>query len=90
MYVQLVLFYADIITQDNDNVGHELPFQILNLARKRPKKGKFIPDNSVVMGSPGKVVKTLDEQGAARLHLSALHYAEHYKNFLALEEFSFE
>ena len=42
---RLVLFYADITTQDNDNVGHELPFQILNLARKRPKKGKFIYDN---------------------------------------------
>jgi hypothetical protein len=34
---RLVLFYADITTQDNDNVGHELPSQILNLARKRPK-----------------------------------------------------
>jgi hypothetical protein len=32
---RLVLFYADITTQDNDNVGHEF-----NLARKRPKKGK--------------------------------------------------
>jgi len=42
---RLVLFYADITTQDYDNVGHELPFQILNLARKRPKKGKCIPDN---------------------------------------------
>lgn len=52
-------------------------------------EGKVIPDNSVVMGSPGKVVKTLDEQGVARLKLSALHYAEHYKNFLELEEFSF-
>ena len=52
-------------------------------------EGKVIPDNSVVMGSPGKVVKTLDEQGAARLRLSALHYAEHYKNFLNLEEFHF-
>ena len=38
---RLVLFYADITTQDNDNVGHELPSQILNLARKRPKKGKY-------------------------------------------------
>ena len=36
---RLVLFYADITTQDNDNVGHELPFQILDIARKRPKKG---------------------------------------------------
>jgi len=52
-------------------------------------EGKVIPDNSVVMGSPGKVVKTLDEQGAARLRLSALHYAEHYKKFLDLEPFQF-
>ena len=52
-------------------------------------EGKVIPDNSVVMGSPGKVVKTLDEQGVAQLRLSALHYAEHYKNFLELEPFSF-
>ena len=37
---RLVLFYADIITQDNDNVGHELTFQILNFAKKRPQKGK--------------------------------------------------
>jgi hypothetical protein len=37
---RLVLFYADITTQDNDNVGHDLPSQILNLSRKRPKKGK--------------------------------------------------
>ena len=42
---RLVLLYADMTTQDNDNVGHELPFQILTLARKRPKKGEFIPDN---------------------------------------------
>ena len=52
-------------------------------------EGKIIPDNSVVMGSPGKVVKTVDEQGEAQLRLSALHYAEHYKNFLQLEEFKF-
>lgn len=52
-------------------------------------EGKVIPDYSVVMGSPGKIVKTLDEQGAARLRLSAVHYAEHYKNFLQLEEFRF-
>jgi len=38
---RLVLFYVDITTQDNDNVGHELPSQILNLGRKRPKKGKY-------------------------------------------------
>ena len=26
---RIVLFYANITTQDNDNIGHELPFQIL-------------------------------------------------------------
>jgi len=31
--------YVDITTQDNDNVGHDLPIQILNLARKQPQKG---------------------------------------------------
>ena len=36
---RLVLFYSDITTQDDDNVGHELPSRILNLARKRPKIG---------------------------------------------------
>ena len=38
---RIVLFYVDITTQDNDNVEHELPTQIVNLARKRPRqKGK--------------------------------------------------
>jgi hypothetical protein len=37
---RLVFFYADIITQDNDNVGHELPSLIINLAQKRPPKGE--------------------------------------------------
>ena len=52
-------------------------------------EGKVIPDNSVVMGFPGKIVKTLDETGAAKLRLSALHYAEHYKRFMQLKPFSF-
>ena len=37
------------------------------------------------MGSPGKVVKTLDETAEARLKMSALHYAEHFKQFTDLE-----
>ncbi len=48
-------------------------------------EGKVIPDNSLVMGSPGKVVKTLDETAEARLKMSALHYAEHFKQFIDLE-----
>lgn len=52
-------------------------------------EGKVIPDNSVVMGSPGKIVKTLDEDGAAKIRLSALHYAEHFKSYADLKEFHF-
>ena len=51
-------------------------------------EGKVIPDNSMVMGSPGKVVKTLDETGEEMLKGSALHYAEHFKKFIHLEEVS--
>jgi hypothetical protein len=37
------------------------------------------------MGSPGKIVKTLDEAAEAKLKMSAMHYAEHFKNFQHLE-----
>ncbi len=49
-------------------------------------EGKVIPDNSVVMGSPGKVVKTLDEDSIQKLTMSAMHYAEHFQKFQDLEE----
>lgn len=49
-------------------------------------EGKVIPDNSVVMGSPGKVVKMLDEFAEAQLKKSAMHYAEHFKQFQNLKE----
>ena len=44
-------------------------------------EGKEIPDNSVVMGAPGKVVRELDAVGAQRLTLSALHYVENWKRY---------
>ncbi len=44
-------------------------------------EGKVIPDNSMVLGSPGKVVKTLsDEQGAA-IRIGAAHYVENAVRF---------
>ncbi len=39
-------------------------------------EGKEIPDNSLVMGAPGKVVKEISEQQAKMLELSALHYVD--------------
>lgn len=48
-------------------------------------EGKVIPDNSVVMGSPAKIVKTLDTDGEQRLRQNALTYAEKYAQFKQLE-----
>lgn len=39
-------------------------------------EGKVIPDNSMVLGSPGKVVRSLDEAAVARLQKTANVYVE--------------
>ena len=44
-------------------------------------EGKEIPDNSLVMGSPGKVVREIGEQQARALTASAMHYVENWKRF---------
>ena len=44
-------------------------------------EGKVIPDNSLVMGAPGKVVRVLDEEAAARLPLSAESYVRNWQRF---------
>ena len=44
-------------------------------------EGKEIPDNSMVMGSPGKVVRTLDESAITMIRLSAAHYVENWKRY---------
>lgn len=44
-------------------------------------EGTVIPDNSLVMGAPGKVVKTLNDNQIAMLKMSALHYAELCKTY---------
>lgn len=44
-------------------------------------EGKEIPDNSLVMGAPAKVVKTLTDEQVQFLKLSALHYAERCQKF---------
>jgi len=42
---------------------------------------KEIPDNSMVMGSPGKVVRTLDDRAAEMIRISAAHYVENWKRY---------
>jgi len=44
-------------------------------------EGKVIPDNSLVMGMPGKVVRELGEEDAVRLRKSAEHYVANWKRF---------
>ena len=44
-------------------------------------EGKVIPDNSMVMGSPGKVVKTLTEEQGAGIRMGAKHYVENSRRF---------
>jgi carbonic anhydrase/acetyltransferase-like protein (isoleucine patch superfamily) len=39
-------------------------------------EGKVIPDNSLVIGTPGKVVRTLTETEIAALHANTAHYVE--------------
>lgn len=44
-------------------------------------EGKEIPDNSLVMGAPGKVIRQIDEAGEHMLLKSALHYVENWKRY---------
>jgi len=44
-------------------------------------EGKEIPDNSMVVGAPGKVVREIGEQHALILQASALHYVENWKRY---------
>lgn len=44
-------------------------------------EGKEIPDNSVVMGSPGKVVREVSEQQAAMIAAGTRFYVQNWKRF---------
>lgn len=44
-------------------------------------ENKVIPDGSLVMGLPGKVVKQLTEDQMKGLEMSALHYVENFKRY---------
>jgi len=46
-------------------------------------ENKEIPDGSMVLGSPGKVVRELDEARKQMLIASALHYQENMRRFRA-------
>lgn len=44
-------------------------------------EGKEIPDNSMVLGAPGKVVKTLSEEQGQAIRMGAAHYVANARRF---------
>ncbi len=44
-------------------------------------EGKQIPDNSLVIGAPGRVVRTLDATEMDTLSAAASHYVQNWKRF---------
>jgi carbonic anhydrase/acetyltransferase-like protein (isoleucine patch superfamily) len=46
-------------------------------------EGKEIPEGSLVMGAPGRIVRTLDEAAIARLRATALHYQDNARRYAA-------
>lgn len=44
-------------------------------------EGKEFPDNSLIIGAPARVVRTLDEAAVARLQANAAHYVENARRF---------
>lgn len=52
-------------------------------ARALIPEGKEIPDNSLVVGAPGKVIRQLEPRQIAFLTASAQHYVENWKRYAA-------
>ena len=44
-------------------------------------EGKEIPDNSLVMGAPGKVVRTISEAQGAMVAAGARHYVDNARRY---------
>lgn len=44
-------------------------------------EGKVIPDNSLVMGAPGKVVRELSDEQAQMVRLGGEHYVDNFRRY---------
>ncbi len=46
-------------------------------------EGKEIPDRSLVIGAPGRVVRTLTDEEVARMRANAAHYVANWRRYAA-------
>lgn len=46
-------------------------------------EGKEIPDRSLVMGQPGKIIRTLDDAAVSGVHVAAKHYRDRQGQYRA-------
>jgi carbonic anhydrase/acetyltransferase-like protein (isoleucine patch superfamily) len=46
-------------------------------------EGKIIPDRSLVVGSPGRILRTLTDEEIARMRANARHYIDNARRFQA-------
>jgi carbonic anhydrase/acetyltransferase-like protein (isoleucine patch superfamily) len=44
-------------------------------------EGKEFPDNSLIVGSPAKAIRTLDDEAAAKIAESARKYVSNWQRF---------
>jgi carbonic anhydrase/acetyltransferase-like protein (isoleucine patch superfamily) len=44
-------------------------------------EGKEFPDNSLIVGSPAKAIRSLDDEAVAKLKASAARYVDNWKRF---------
>ncbi len=44
-------------------------------------EGREIPDNSLVMGAPAKIIRTLEPEQIKRMHYAAEHYQENWQRY---------
>ena len=61
--------------------GAKIGRQCLIGAHALIPEGKEIPDRSLVMGMPGRVVRELSEEEAAEFNYPAAHYVENWQRF---------
>jgi len=44
-------------------------------------EGKTFPDNSLIVGSPARAVRSLDDEAIERLRVSARNYVKNWRRF---------